>query len=155
MFLPVQAEILEPASARDALIAGAVRQLGEATDTPILVVDDSAAKVTSETPGVRLEVYTDALAGAGYPDVTTWVVDDKGTPTAAAMSGKIVVWFTGKDTVGWYDEQCLNTEEQSAIAEYLDAGGRVVLISGKAATDLQYFGGDYYEEDWLRTRGST
>lgn len=141
VYLPLQAEIMEPASARDALISGAVAQLGEATETPILVVDDSAAKVTSETPGVRLAVYTGALAAAGYSAVTTWSTDVSGTPTQKAMDGKIVVWFTGKDTSGWYGDPCLSEEEQYAIADFLDAGGNAVLISGKAATDLQYFGG--------------
>ncbi len=147
VFLPVQAEIMEPASARDALITGAVRQLGETTDTPILVVDDSSALVTSETQGVRLGVYTDALSAAGYPAVTTWVTDTQGTPTQAAMDGKIVVWFTGKNTYGWYDDLCITDEEQAAISECLDAGGRFVLISGKAATDLQYFGGWEWDEE--------
>ena len=137
VYIPLQAEVLEPAPARDALIAGAVAQLGEPSDTPILVVDDSAAKVTSETPGVRLKVYTDALAAGGFSNVTTWVNDDRGTPTVAAMSDKTVVWFTGKDTLGYYGTSCLNTEEQDAIRMDLDAGGRVVLFSGKAASDLQ------------------
>ena len=158
VYLPVQAEVLEPASARNALIAGAVSQLGEAPDAPILVVDDSAAKVTKETQGVRLGVYTQALAAAGFPNVTTWVTDSKGTPSPAAMEGKTVVWFTGKDTMGWYNDFCLNIEEQRAIAAYLDAGGRFVLVSGKAATDLQAFGGkaaefdlitDYFGARWL------
>jgi subtilisin family serine protease/putative cell wall-binding protein len=141
VFLPLQAEIMEPAAARDALISGAVSQLGETTDTPIFVVDDSAAKVTSETQGVRLGVYTAALAAAGFPNVTTWVTDDAGTPTQAAMDGKIVVWFTGKSTWGWYDDPSLTYDEQYAIASFLDAGGRCVLISGEAATELQDFGG--------------
>ncbi len=140
VYLPVQAEILEPASARDALISRSVSQLGESTETPVLVVDDSAAKETSETPGVRLKVYTDALASGGFPNVTTWVTDDRGTPTVAAMAGKIVVWFTGKDTAGWYGTPCLTDEEQAAIVDDLDAGGRVVLISGKAASDLSLSG---------------
>ena len=135
-YVPLQAEVLEPASARDALIGRSVAQLGEPTDTPILVVDDSAAKVTSETPGVRLKVYTDALAAAGFPNVTTWVNDVRGTPTAAAMSDKIVVWFTGKDTLGYYGSPCLSADEQDAIQTDLEAGGRVVLFSGKAASDL-------------------
>lgn len=137
VFLPVQAEILEPVAARKALIKGAVSQLGETTDTPILVVDDSAAKVTNEAQGARLGVYLGALAG--FPRVSTWVTDANGTPTQAAMDGKIVVWFTGKHTWGWYDDPCLTIEEQRAIAGFLDAGGRFVLVSGKAATDLQYF----------------
>jgi subtilisin family serine protease/putative cell wall-binding protein len=146
VFIPLQAEVLQPAPARDALIAGAVAQLGESSDAPILVVDDSAAKVTSETPGVRLKVYTDALAAGGFSNVTTWVNDDRGTPTLAAMADKTVVWFTGKDTLGYYGATCLSSEEQNAIQLTLEAGGRVVLFSGKAASDLQS-GGPITEPD--------
>ena len=149
VYLPVQAEVMEPAAARNRLIAGAVSQLGEATSTPILVVDDSSANLTKETQGARMGVYMSALSTAGFPNLSMWVTDQKGTPTQAAMDGKIVVWFTGKTTFGWYQEYCLNTAEQLALGKYLDAGGRLVLISGKAATDLQGFGGRIAEFDLI------
>jgi subtilisin family serine protease len=142
VYLPIQVESLQPAPGRDALIARSVAQLGASASGPILVVDDSSAKTTSETAGVRLAVYTGALAAAGYTDVGTWVTDTQGTPTQAAMSGHIVVWFTGKMAEGWYGEPCVNPDEAQAIAAYLDNGGRLVMASGEIATDLQYWGGD-------------
>jgi len=143
-------ESIEPATTRDAMIERSVKRLGAVSDSEILVVDDSAAIRTGETQGTRLDIYLDALSDAGFTDVATWVTDAKGTPTQAAMEGKIVVWFTGKDSAGWYEEYCLNSAEQTAIATYLDNGGRLFMASGEMATDLVYWGGQYPEDeaDW-------
>ena len=150
MYLPVQVESIEPSATRDAMIERSVKRLGAVADTEILVVDDSSAIRTSETQGTRLDVYKDALSGAGFTDVTTWVTDAKGTPTQAAMEGKVVVWFTGKDAAGWYGEYCLNASEQAAIATYLDKGGRLFMASGEMATDLVFWGGQFPEDEFNR-----
>jgi len=146
MYLPIQVESLSPAADRDAIIERSVKRLGAVSDSQILVVDDSAASITSETQGTRLDIYLDALSNAGFSDVSTWVTDTQGTPTRAAMQGKIVVWFTGKNSYGWYSEYTLDKADQAAIASYLDAGGRLFMASGEMATDLEYFGGQYPEE---------
>jgi subtilisin family serine protease len=142
-YLPVQAESLEPASARDAIITRAVSALGEATATPILVVDDSSAASMEETQGVRLGVYTNALSAAGFSNVDTWVTDSQGTPAESDMRGKIVVWFTGKTSGYWNDtDACVNDAEQAVLGSYLDDGGRLVMLSGEMATDLSWFSED-------------
>lgn len=148
MYLPIQVEAIEPAAERDALIERSVKRLGTTATTPILVVDDSAAMVTSETQGPRLDVYLNALSSAGFTNVDSWVADAKGTPTAAAMQGKVVVWFTGKNAYGWYPEYTLSKADQAAIAAYLDNGGRLFMASGEMATDMEFFGGQYDEEYW-------
>lgn len=135
-YFPIQVESLEPSSARAPIITKAVQRLGEPTTTPILVVDDSSAKITGETQGTRIGVYTNALADVGFPNVSTWVTDDQGTPTESALRGKIVLWFTGKMSGGWYGESCINDAEQTAISQYLDNGGRLVMMSGEMAYDV-------------------
>jgi len=148
MYLPIQVESIEPATTRDALIERSVKRLGAVADTEILVVDDSAASRTGETQGTRLGTYLDALDAAGFTDVTTWVTDAKGAPTQAAMQGKVVVWFTGIDSAGWYGEYCIDSAEQTAIASYLDNGGRLFMASGEMATDLVYWGGQYPDDEY-------
>ena len=147
MYLPIQVEAMVPATTRDAMIERSVKRLGAVADTEILVVDDSAAVRTSETQGTRLDIYVDALADAGFTDVSTWVTDAKGTPTQAAMQGKVVVWFTGMDAYGWYDEYCIDPSEQTAISTYLDKGGRLFMASGEMATDLEFWGGQYPQDE--------
>ena len=146
MYLPIQVESLEPAAARDAVIERSVARLGAVSNTQILVVDDSAATLTKETQGTRLSVYLGALSSAGYTNVTSWVTDTQGTPTQAAMQGKIVVWFTGKSAYGWSGEYSVNKADQAAIASYLNGGGRLFMASGEMATDLEYFGGQYPDD---------
>ncbi len=139
-YLPFQAESLEPAVQRDAIIARSVAAVGGVPgSTKLLVVDDSAPVMTEETPGDRLSVYTEALAAAGYSDVTTWSTEDDGAPTAAAMRGRVVVWFTGKTSWGWYPDPILSEADMAAIGSYLDNGGRLVMASGELASDAEYF----------------
>ena len=155
MYLPIQVESIEPAASRDALIQRSVKRLGAVAGTPILVVDDSAAAITGETQGPRLDTYLGALAAAGFTNVNTWVTDAKGTPTQAAMQGKVVVWFTGKNAYGWYGEYTLSKADQAAIATYLDNGGRLFMASGEMATDMEYFGGQYDEDYWFGDGATT
>lgn len=148
MYLPIQVESIQPTATREAMIQRGVKRLGAATDTEILVVDDSAAVRTKETQGKRLDIYLEALDAAGFTDVATWVTDVKGTPTQAAMEGKVVVWFTGMDAAGWYGEYCIDASEQTAIASYLDKGGRLFMASGEMATDLVFWGGQYPQDEF-------
>ena len=141
MYLPLQVEVIEPAAAREALIDRSMKRLGASASTPILVVDDSAAKLTGETQGPRLDTYLRTLSSAGFTNVASWVTDVNGSPSPTAMDGKVVVWFTGKSSFGWYGEYTLSAQDQVAIATYLDNGGRLFMASGEMATDLSYFGG--------------
>ena len=63
------------------------------------MVDDSFPGWCGEN---SLAVYTHALTTAGYSNVTTWVTETSGTPSAAAMQGKTVVWYTGKAGYEYY-----------------------------------------------------
>ena len=151
VYNPFVLEALEPASARDQMIAKSVQKLGAAAATPILVVDDSMADLVGDTPGERLGVYTAALAAAGYTNVTTWNTEDQGTPSAATLHGKVVVWFTGRTAYGWYPEETVNADERTLLASYLDNGGRLVMASGELATDMEYFGADWeWFEEYFR-----
>lgn len=141
-YQPLQLEVLEPAAQRDGFIVRSVQQVGAKPDTPILVVDDSASKLTSETAGERLGIYTNALAAAGFTDVATWVTEAKGAPTYSAMRGRVVVWFTGRASGGWYDELTFTEKDIAALSTYLDNGGRLVMASGELATEMLYFGVD-------------
>lgn len=147
-YQPMQLEVLEPADQRDRLIVGSVEQVGATASTPVLVVDDSSAARTSETPGERLSVYVDALGEAGYANVTTWTTETDGAPTYAAMRGKVVVWFTGRDGAGWYENLVISDAEQAALSQYLDNGGRLVMASGELATDMVAF---TWDPEWFYT----
>lgn len=143
-FLAFPAEAIEPEADRSAVITRSMTKLGAKSTSSILVVDDSMATVTGDTPGERLDVYKAALASAGYTKVTTWNTEAKGTPTASAMQGKIVVWFTGSVTSGWYSAESLDAKDRAAIASYLDSGGRLLLSSGEAANEVAW-----YDFDWV------
>ena len=63
-----------------------------------------------------------------YPE--HWDLSAKGTPAKDLMHQyKAVIWFTGDD-----EETALSAEEQTAIADYLDNGGRL-LITGQNLSD--------------------
>lgn len=149
MYLPIQAESLEPSSARDAIIARSVARVGGLPSTPILVVDGSRSTETSEVPGQRLAVYTSALSSAGYTNVTTWNTETQGSPSATATAGKVLVWFTGKESWGWYNTGSITASDEAAIGAYLDNGGRMVMASGELATDCLYFGLTDSSPDWF------
>lgn len=135
VYLAFAPEILEPTGVGKKIVQRSMTKLSTALDAPVLVVDDSAPKMTGETPGQRLSVYTDALADAGYSNVTTYSTEAMGSLTAADLYGKTVVWFTGKTTWGWYDDWALSQDDRDAISGFLDGGGRLLLASGDAATE--------------------
>ncbi len=146
-YLAFAAEGIEPAADRDAVITRSLTRLGAKTTSNILVVDDSMPAMTGEADGERLGVYTTALAAAGYTNVTTWSTEAKGTPSTSAMQGKVVVWFTGAVSSGWYAAATLDAADRAAIGSYLDNGGRLLLSSGEAATDV------FWEDsDWVIER---
>jgi subtilisin family serine protease/putative cell wall-binding protein len=148
VYNPFVLEALEPADQRDEMIVRSVNRVGATTSSRILVVDDSMADLVGDTPGERLDVYLEALDDGGFTQVSTWNTETQGTPTAAAMQGKIVVWFTGRMAWGWYDQETVDAAERAALASYLDNGGRLVMASGELATDMVYFYGD---PEWFET----
>ncbi len=134
-FLAFAPEAIEPASAGRQAITGSLTRMGVPTTAPIVIVDDSLPSRHGEVPGERLTFYTDALAAAGYTNVSTWSVEDRGTPSRSTLQGKVVVWFTGAASSGWGDQEALSEAERTVIAAYLDNGGRLLLASGEAASD--------------------
>jgi len=105
--------------------------LASASSAPlpcVLLVDDD-----QDSPDVRA-YYTSALdaLGATY-DV--WDLATQGDPAASDLQGyQMVVWFTG-----YPRNDTFTTTNESAVASYLDAGGRFFLSS----------------EDYLQDRGLT
>ncbi|MDO8950660.1 MAG: S8 family serine peptidase [Actinomycetota bacterium] len=135
-YLAFAAEAIEPAADRDAAITRSLTKLGAKSTSSILIVDDSMPLLTGEAAGVRLDVYTSALAAAGYTKVNTWSTEEKGTPPISALQGKVVVWFTGGSAAGWYGTVTLDAEDRASIGAYLDNGGRLLLASGEAASEV-------------------
>lgn len=141
-YLAMAVESLEPTAARNDIIARSVTQAGAVSSTPIIVVDDSMPVLTEEVPGGRLQVYLDALSGAGFTNVTTWNTETQGVPSSSALRGRVVLWFTGATAFGWFGKPTLDAAERAAIGHFLDNGGRLVMASGEVSTDMTYFGLD-------------
>ena len=145
--LGFQLETSADQATRRAIVAATMGRLAPVTTTPVLVVDDSFAAAKGEVGGARLATYLDALSAAGYAGVSTWNTETQGTPSAAMMSGKAVVWFTGRANGKPDPEGSLDAADQLAIGAYLTGGGRLMLVSGAAAADLDYWG---WPATWLR-----
>lgn len=97
------------------------------TDTaaPILVVDDD-----NDNPDCQPQVM-DSLAGYNVVDVIYGGESTDG-PTVADMSGKTVVWFTGKATgnlVNWN----LTNNDLDNLKTFLDQNGRLLLMGDDIA----------------------
>ncbi len=151
-YLAFAPEAIEPAATGRETIARSMSRLMSDRKAPVLLVDDSAPQRTGETPGVRQRFYRDALSGAGYSDVTVWSTSSQGTPRAADLRGRVVVWFTGSDAGGWYSELCISDAERTAIAAYLDGGGRLLMASGEIGTDLGYWSDPEWFEKYFHAR---
>lgn len=135
MYLGACVEAIEPSATRSALVARSLQKLGASTSTPLLLVDDSRPKVTGEVSGARVSVWEEALAAGGYTDYQVWETETSGTPPAAGMRGRAVVWFTGAYSAGWFGDLTLERSERDALGSYLDAGGRLLLSSGDLGLD--------------------
>ncbi len=145
MYLAFPAEDVGPAATRDEILARSVSKLSPMTDG-VLVVDDSSPGVMGEVAGERLGTYVDALHDAGYSDVTTWSVDERGTPAAPDMTGRTVVWFTGAvPSLPWLGP-ILSDAERHALASFLDSGGRLLLSGGEVADDLLWWDPAWLED---------
>lgn len=159
VYLAFPAESITATAARNSVISGSLSRVATSTSAPVLVVDDSWHGITGEAPGARLAKYTSALGDAGYSNVTTWVTQTSGVPTATVLAGKTVVWFTGASfaanqtylTNGAYT---FTLAERNQIAAFLNAGGRLVVSSGDAGFDmwwLYYYGYSGTSLNWYRT----
>lgn len=89
--------------------------------------------------------YETALAAAGI-EYDLWTVAAKGSPTANDLAGYgQIVWFTGDDS-----NTTLNPSEQTAVAAYLDGGGRLFISGQDIGYDIgaSAFYADYLHADY-------
>lgn len=143
VYLAYPAEGITDAASRQAVIGAAVTAVATSTADSILVVDDSQPSVSAEGTW-RVSRYLTALSAAGYSNVTTWTTETSGTPSAATMAGKTVVWFTGASSFGITQYQLTGTllsAERTQLSTFLDAGGRLVISSGDLGYDMNWVGG--------------
>jgi subtilisin family serine protease len=143
IYMAFPAESITNLTTRRNAIGNAAASLASNLSTPVLVVDDSQSAGASETPGLRLSKYTDALATKGFTNVTTWSTQTSGTPNATDMAGKLVVWFTGGATfqiVNWQTTGTLVSAERTQLATFLDGGGRLLISSGELGSDMNWIG---------------
>ncbi len=124
---------------RQSIIDWSMGELASTLTSPVLVVDDSHPVETGDSYN-RLSAYLDGLSAAGYTNVSTWNTEVSGTPGAATLAGKVVVWFTGMTHEMPGPIGSLNSAERTALGTYLDGGGRLLMSSGAVAGDLEYFG---------------
>ncbi len=90
----------------------------------ILLVDDDGA-------GNAEDIYYDDLYGMNIPS-HIWTTGLRGSPTGEDLSQyRIVFWFTGVET-----PDCIQTEDVTAIQDYLDAGGNLFLSGLGLAGEL-------------------
>lgn len=100
----------------------------------IALVDDDG-----NNPDVRA-YYTDALDALAL-DYDVWDVGSEGDPAAEDLLGyKMVLWFTG-----YPYSNTFNGNNEVAVAEYLDAGGKFFLSSQDYLYEygITSFGSDY------------
>ncbi len=145
-------ESIDDVSARDALILKSMDRLGATPSTPVMIVDDSWPTASGETAGARASAYTSALAKAGYSSVSTWATNVSGIPSAATLSGKTVIWFTGASTFRfspWNYYGTFSSTERTTIGTYLTGGGRILISSGEVGADTAWIGGSALT--WYRT----
>lgn len=120
------------------ITTAAVQSFTTVATAPFLFVDDDY--------GASFEAfYTAALQAGGY-SFDTWNVATFGSaPGSAALSNyDVVIWNTGSEYVPGAG---LSSGEQSAIANYLDGGGRI-FISGQ---DILYTGVDSpFSQNYLK-----
>jgi hypothetical protein len=92
---------------------------------PILVVDDD--------DGLPYEAYfTSALNGLGK-DYDVWTVQSQGSPSATTLTAHdVVIWFTGSDA-----STTLTSTDQTNLAAYLDAGGKLFVTGQGIGSDIQ------------------
>lgn len=137
-------EYVTNSGARQQIVSRSLTLLGATQSTPILVVDDSWPTIANENPDARLGAYTSALAASGFTNVTTWRRDVLGVPSASAMAGKTVVWFTGASSYGLSAYQSygtLSSTERSNLTTFLTGGGRLMMSSGDLGYDMTMYGG--------------
>ncbi|MBA7521070.1 hypothetical protein ES705_13171 [subsurface metagenome] len=117
-------EAINNSAMRDTVMNRTINWLYPSLSDNILLVDDDMGESDYET------YYNDSLTNnsIGYD---YWNVYTIGSPVYADLSSyPVVIWFTGDD----YD-YTLETNEQSALEQYLDNGGRLFLTG----QDIGYY----------------
>lgn len=159
VYLPFQAESIANATTRNQVISKAMAELATSTANPVLLVDDSWGSLTTayEPADRRRNIYLSSLSAAGYNNVSVWSTSASGTPSAADMSGKTVVWFTGASTFAipsvWpliETHGTLTTAERTQVGAFLDGGGRLFISSGDLAYEMSYLAATKGTLTWFR-----
>jgi hypothetical protein len=146
--MTIRADVLWPPAPQS---PPAVLTMTATAPSSVLLVDDDRFYHTED-------VYRDALDQLGLSyDVweTGWGDEGRGSPRAELLRAyDLVLWFTGYD---WY--QPITNDEEEALAEYLDAGGRLFLSSQDyliahqgSAIPRRYFGVAGFQESITSTQ---
>ena len=105
---------------------------------PVVVIDDDL--------GAFQNNYHDALTHNGY-NFDTWEVATQGSPPAGFLNKyQVVVWETGEDL-----SATITDDDENALMDYLDNGGRLFLSSKGYLTEAgmpRPFITDYLHVDW-------
>lgn len=144
VFLSFPLESVTPTATGVQIMSASMGALTASTSDPVLLVDDAWQSRTTayEPAGTRQAAFRALLADAGYSQVTTWSTEVSGTPSAATMAGKTVVWFTGASTFtysqwsGIETYGTLTTAERAALKTFMDGGGRLLMSSGELAKEM-------------------
>jgi parallel beta-helix repeat protein len=116
-------EGINNATMRDTVMNRTIKWLSPSLTENVLLVDDDE--------GAAYETYYNGSLtnnGIGYD---YWDTSSQGSPTGVNLSAyPVVIWFTGNDY-----EHTLETNEQSALEWYLNAGGSL-FITGQ---DIGYY----------------
>ena len=160
-YLAFPLESVMSSTTRNQMMATAMGDIAPSTASPVLLVDDAwqSKSAAYDTVGWRRSAYQSMLAAAGYGNVTVWSTETSGVPSAAYMSGKTVVWFTGAATFGlslWpsYSYGTLTTTERTEIQNFLAGGGRLLISSGDLGYEMAYLDsmmGGTTRRTWLAT----
>jgi len=113
--------------------------------SPILLVDDDT--------GSTYETYFTAALNALGKSYTVWTVQSQGSPSAATLKQySIVIWFTGND---W--STTLTATDESNLASYLDAGGKLFISGQDIGYDIRTdaFYANYLHATFIRDDTNT
>jgi subtilisin family serine protease len=159
VYLSFPLESITSSTVRNNMMSAAMGALATSTANPVLVVDDAwqSRSTAVEPAGGRLTKYLSMLSATGYSNVATWSVEASGTPPAATMAGKTVVWFTGACSFSesyWPTIEThgtLTTTERTALQTFLGGGGRLLISSGELAWESSYLQAMKGTLTWLKS----
>ncbi len=134
--LRVSAPLHQPAERTINLNGDQVQDFGLNISPSTLLVDDDM--------GANYQSYYQTALNANSISFDTWNVAVKGSPSTAVLQGyRRVVWFTGDDYLA-----ALTPDEQTALATYLNSGGKLFLSGQDIAYNIN---GTPFLQDYVHT----